>query len=206
MTTLAKRAAAVTVPEYSPLTARQIAALTVLQYPHTEPAKLVEQARKEVEALESAYEETREAYKAESWEILNACDRFTRAYIGVAAGMGAEYPLGHPDADHDRDSSFGPEAIHPDSLRRMVADCQRFQRENAETLQAAYESGEVRAPNGEVEEQAGYDFYHTRNHAGVGFWEDGDWPEAEGEKLTAAAHKYGETSLTTGDDGAIYLL
>lgn len=206
MTTLAERAALITVPEYSPLTAAQIAALTVLQYPHTEPAALVAEARAEVDALAAANAATREAYEAESWTILGACDPFTRAYIAAACDNGAEYPTGHPDADSDRDTSISPEEIHPDGLRAMVADCERFQRENAATLQAAYDSGEVYTVNSTVEEQAGYDFYMTRTRAGVGFWEAGDWPEKEGEALTQAAQTYPEeVYLYTGDDGGIHL-
>ena len=206
MTTLAELAAQTTVPEYSPLTAEQIAALTVLQYPHTEPAALVAEARAVKAAMEAAYAETRAAYEAESWSILTPCDPFTRAYIAAAASDGAEYPTGHPDADSDRDTTICPEEIHPDALREMVADCERFQRENAETLEAAYASGEVYAVNCSVEEQAGYDFYMTRTRSGVGYWEDGDWPKKEGEALTKAAQAYGESvHLYTGDDGAIHL-
>ncbi|UTC29092.1 hypothetical protein BAMBUS_00090 [Brevundimonas phage vB_BpoS-Bambus] len=206
MTTLAKLTAETTVPDYSPLTAQQIAALTVMQYPHTEPAALVAEARAVVDALEEAYAEARAAYEAESWSILTPCDPFTRGYIAAAASNGAEYPTGHPNADHDRDNTICPEEIHPDGLREMVADCERFQRENAATLEAAYASGEVRAVNCSVQEQAGYDFYMTRTRSGVGYWEDGDWPEAEGEALTEAAQKYPEeVYLYTADDGAIQL-
>lgn len=206
MTTLAELAAATTVPEYSPLTAQQIAALTVMQYPHTEPAALVAEARAEVEALHKAQAEVRAAYEADSWAVLTPCDPFTRGYIAAAASNGAEYPVGHPDADSDRDNTICPEEIHPDGLREMVADCARFQRENAATLEAAYASGEVYAVNCSVQEQAGYDFYMTRTRAGVGYWEAGDWPEKEGEALTEAAQTYGEeVYLYTDDTGAIQL-
>ncbi|USN14368.1 hypothetical protein PAPPERLAPAPP_01320 [Brevundimonas phage vB_BpoS-Papperlapapp] len=206
MTTLAKLTAETTVPDYSPLTAQQIAALTVMQFPHTEPAALVAEARAVVDALEEANAKARAAYEADAWAVLTPCDPFTRGYIGAAASNGAEYPTGHPAADSDRDNTICPEEIHPDGLREMVADCERFQRENAATLEAAYASGEVRAVNCSVQEQAGYDFYMTRTRNGVGFWEDGDWPEAEGEALTEAAQKYPEeVYLYTADDGTIQL-
>lgn len=42
-------------------------------------------------------------------------------------------------------------------------------------------------------EQAGHDFWLTRNGHGAGFW-DGDWPE-HGDALTAASKVYGSHDL-----------
>ena len=52
-------------------------------------------------------------------------------------------------------------------------------------------------------QQAGHDFWLTRNRHGAGFW-DGDWPVAQGEMLTKASHGFGEVDLYVGDDGYIY--
>lgn len=54
------------------------------------------------------------------------------------------------------------------------------------------------------EEEAGRDFWHTRNSHGVGFW-DGDWPDPLDEALSEAARMFPETSLYRGDDGLLYL-
>ena len=43
-------------------------------------------------------------------------------------------------------------------------------------------------------QQAGHDFWLTRNREGSGFW-DGNWPEEKAKILTEAAHKFGELSL-----------
>lgn len=53
-------------------------------------------------------------------------------------------------------------------------------------------------------EQAGHDFWLTRNGHGAGFW-DGDWPDDVGERLTAASKAYGARDLYVGDDGEIYI-
>jgi len=51
--------------------------------------------------------------------------------------------------------------------------------------------------------QAMHDLFLTRNGHGAGFW-DGDWPEAEGKILRAAAKSFGESQPYIGDDGLIY--
>ena len=52
-------------------------------------------------------------------------------------------------------------------------------------------------------EQAGHDFWLTRNGHGVGFW-DRDLDEI-GDKLTAISKKFGESDLYVGDDGKLYI-
>lgn len=40
--------------------------------------------------------------------------------------------------------------------------------------------------------QAGHDFLLTRQGHGAGFWEQPDWPESLGERLTKSAKSFGE--------------
>lgn len=54
-----------------------------------------------------------------------------------------------------------------------------------------------------TDEQAGHDFWLTRNGHGAGFW-DGDWPEPYADMLTEGSHSYGEFQLYLGDDGLVY--
>ena len=54
------------------------------------------------------------------------------------------------------------------------------------------------------EEEAGSDFWFTRNRHGVGFW-DGDWEEKIGCTLTEKANEFGECELYVEDDGLIYV-
>ena len=52
-------------------------------------------------------------------------------------------------------------------------------------------------------EQAGHDFWLTRQGHGAGFW-DGDWPEPYAAMLTKGAECYGEFQTYAGDDGLIH--
>ena len=52
-------------------------------------------------------------------------------------------------------------------------------------------------------QQAGHDFWMTRNGHGVGFW-DGDWSDNYSDMLTKGAKAYGRFEIYAGDDGLIY--
>ena len=56
--------------------------------------------------------------------------------------------------------------LHPDSLAAIRADCDAWRAANAKTLAAAYATGYT-------ENQAGIDYYLTRNGHGAGFWDRG---------------------------------
>lgn len=51
-------------------------------------------------------------------------------------------------------------------------------------------------------EQAGHDFWLTRNRHGDGFWDRG--LGERGERLSDAARVYSSVDLYVGDDGLIY--
>lgn len=80
--------------------------------------------------------------------------------------------------------------LSPETLSKIREDCWVFRTVNADDIGTNYE-------------QAGYDFWLTRNGHGAGFW-DGDWPEPAASRLTDAARKFGEFSLYVGDDGKIH--
>lgn len=110
-------------------------------------------------------------------------DSFTLAYI-EAALWSSNDDQGNPLDSTDSD-------IAPETLARMVADCAKFQTENAELLAAAGDDA-----------QNGYDFWLTRCGHGAGFWDRGYGDI--GDKLTEAAHAYGDVDLYVGDDRRIY--
>lgn len=112
-------------------------------------------------------------------------DAFTRGYIGAALQL-ADEELG--------DDAFY-EKLHVDTISDMIEDCRAFQAENAADLGEYYD-------HGLDEEQAGIDFWLTRNGHGAGFWDRGAGDA--GKRLSAASKKYGETDLYLGDDGAVY--
>lgn len=102
----------------------------------------------------------------------------------------------HDNADDNGgeplDANYGPDDISDKSRAKMRRDCADFIRYN-------------RADIGDKYDQAGHDFWLTRNRHGAGFWDRGHgfWPN-DGEGLTESAHGFGETSLVIGDDGKIH--
>lgn len=125
-------------------------------------------------------------------------NEFFQAYITTALWSSndeSDENGGDPlDANHDEND------IAPETLAGMRADCDEFYDANYDDLNC---EGVRFGPDFGQDGRAGHDFWLTRNHHGAGFW-DGDWPEAEGERLTKAAHAFGETDLYLGDDGQIH--
>lgn len=115
---------------------------------------------------------------------MNSLDTFTKQYIATALWSSTD------DNDEPLDKDHDVKHIAPETLAKMVADCAKFQTENADDI-------------GERDERAGHDFWLTRNGHGAGFW-DGDYPEEIGKRLTEASKVYGEFNLYVGDDGLIY--
>ena len=89
------------------------------------------------------------------------------------------------------DQNYDLEDIAPESIGQAERDCQAFLSTYSDII-------------GNNFEQAGHDFWFTRNHKGVGFWEcDRPWGE-NGRRLSNAAHAFRELSPVVGDDGKIY--
>jgi hypothetical protein len=120
-------------------------------------------------------------------------DKFTQAYIECALWTGV---IGtEPDAiepEYDLD----PDLLAPETLAGMIADCADFQESNEYALVSAFDK------YGYTDEQAGHDFWLTRNGHGAGFWDRGI--DALGDELTRAAKVYGASDLYIGDDGMVY--
>lgn len=115
-------------------------------------------------------------------------DKFTTAYIEAALWSSTD----NSDDSGGRplDDNYGIKDIAPETLSSIVEDCKVFQKAHADDI-----GGNV--------EQAGHDFWLTRNRHGAGFW-DGDWNDNVGAKLTEASHAFGSVNLYVGDDGLIY--
>jgi hypothetical protein len=110
-------------------------------------------------------------------QIIAGIDQFTEAYITAALWSSTDSESRPLDENHSILS------LTIDTLKKMVADCKKFQAENAASL--------VDYPT----ESAGHDFWLTRNHHGCGFWENDFGTKADCDKLTDAAHAYGEVNL-----------
>lgn len=119
-----------------------------------------------------------------SWGKMN---HFAQQYVETALWSSTD------DEDAPMDKNYTADDIAPATLRQMLQDAARFERENAQDIEAG--GGDFG--------RAAHDFWLTRNRHGAGFW-DGDWPEPQAARLTKAAHAFGEYSLYVGDDGKIH--
>lgn len=122
-----------------------------------------------------------------------ALDDFTQGYIEAAF-----FTQSGEEDDGGTIGDKGFQDLAPETLAAIVEDCRQFQERNAETLAAAYAQDYT-------EEQAGHDFWLTRNGHGAGFWDRGLGDI--GERLTAACGwrtDFPEVNLYLGDDGKIY--
>lgn len=100
------------------------------------------------------------------------------------------------------DKNYSGEDITDETLRRMAADCERFQRENAATLESIRDELAAMPKDGSTwEEMAGHLFWLDRNGHGTGYW-DRDLGDA-GDTLSEASKRFGEVWLCVGDDGTI---
>jgi hypothetical protein len=111
---------------------------------------------------------------------MKTLDTFTRAYLNAV-----RFTEGGPDNPQFEQADFSDEFIE-----RAKQDCARFQSEND--------------LSGYPLERAGHDFWFTRNHHGVGFWENDFGTKEQCAKLTEACHKFKEFDAYVGDDGKIY--
>lgn len=112
---------------------------------------------------------------------------FTDAYIEAA--LWSTNDESTPSGGEPLDDNYGPSDIDAKTLASMKRDCEQFYNENESIWSGAH------LGRGDDDEQAGHDFWLTRNGHGAGFWEDSDWEEEAGKKLTAAAKKFGEFNL-----------
>lgn len=117
-------------------------------------------------------------------------DAFTQAYIECACWSSSD--------DDGNFFDMSDRIIAAETREKMEADCIQFQHENKELLEKWYETY--------TEEEAGHDFWLTRNHHGAGFWDRNVnlLLEPISKKLTDASHAFGEFDLYVGDDGQIW--
>jgi hypothetical protein len=115
-------------------------------------------------------------------------DTFTQAYIECAFWSSNDELT--ENGGEPLDKNYGIEDLAPETLAKMIEDCKKFQEENWDDISSD--------PN-----QAGHDFWLTRNGHGAGFW-DGPWETELGQKLSNASEAYNRFDLYIGDDGKIY--
>lgn len=121
---------------------------------------------------------------------LSLDDPFFTAYIEAALWSSTDNN-GDPLCDN-----YCPEDIHIAAWESMFQECRRFLE-----LHGIPEYHDSRYTNAE---NAGHDFWLTRNRHGAGFW-DRNLPAKVGRRFTNAAHSFGECSLYVGDDQKIHV-
>lgn len=94
--------------------------------------------------------------------------------------------------------SFGFADLAPSALADIIADCEAFQRDHAALLQLAY------ARDYDAE-QAGRDYWFTRNGHGVGFWDRDALEQGDLGKRLSAACRRDKIDAYLGDNGKVYL-
>lgn len=110
-------------------------------------------------------------------DLIASLDEFTEAYITCALWSSVEsYDNDAEGYDRPLDEKHDVWDVSCKTLRAMIKDCAAFQAANAVSSS-----------------QAGHDFWLSRNGHGTGFWDRG--LGAEGDRLTDAAHAFGEVNL-----------
>lgn len=122
----------------------------------------------------------------QTWQCLDA---FTQGYWEAAFFCEC-----HSDNPELEGAPFAD--VAKESWTRALADCLKFQAVNAPLLAQAY------AEHDYSPEQAGRDYWFTRNGHGCGFW-DRDLGTI-GDALSDAC-RYQSVDLYRGDDGRVYL-
>lgn len=118
--------------------------------------------------------------KSKFWQSL---DSFTKAYIECLL-----WQAGEDDKGNTIDSNYDQFSLTMESLKRIKADCEKFQKLAGDRI--TKEENYLLAIPHSIIEQAAHDFCLTRNHHGCGFWEEYDWKEEIGKKLTDLSHTF----------------
>jgi hypothetical protein len=134
----------------------------------------------------------------EGWVWDANIDNVLSAYVKCALWAESAYATVDDDGKmhHDENADQNFDALNfdindvtPEALASMREDVESFLTINAGDLL------------GLTLTMIGHNFWLTRNHHGTGFW-DRDLGE-RGDRLTQAAHAYGESNLLLSNDGTI---
>jgi hypothetical protein len=115
-------------------------------------------------------------------------EEFTDAYLETALWSSTDES--DESGGQPLDDNYSIDDIEPGVREKLEEEALAFLEANEDDI-------------GDELEQAGHDFWLTRNGHGAGFW-DGDWPEPAATRLTDASKVYGGVDLYVGDDGQIY--
>jgi hypothetical protein len=121
-------------------------------------------------------------------------DDFSKSYIEALFFTNGDTG----DDDENALNDLGVEALTPESISNIAKDCAAFNELADDLLSEAYDAGYSI-------EQAGADFWFTRQGHGVGFWDRGElYENGLGEKLSKIAKGFGTAFVEIGDDSRIH--
>lgn len=121
-------------------------------------------------------------------------DKFTKSYLECALWSSTDNST--EEGGEPLDNNYSIEDFDDVTMSKMIEDCRQFQQSHSSDFASHCKS------NFSPEENAGHNFWLTRNGHGAGFW-DGDYPEDIGEKLTETSKKFGAFDLYVAD-GKVY--
>lgn len=130
----------------------------------------------------------------------NSLPEIARGYIEAAFFCGVDA------SDSEPCDSYSFADLHPDSLGRIIAECEAFQRKHARGIAALAEHATADGA-AYTRERIGHDLWFTRNGHGVGYWSrrfDSRGAERIADRLDRAARAMGVVDLILGDDGLIH--
>jgi len=125
-------------------------------------------------------------------------DDFTLAYVECA--LWSSNDESDETGGEPLDSNYGLDDIAPATLSMMRADCAKFQEACGDHFISDNHKSRFDC---DIDEQAGHDFWLTRNGHGAGFW-DGDWVEPAASILDKSSKTFGCFNLYVGDDGQVW--
>jgi len=115
--------------------------------------------------------------------------KFTTQYIATALWSSTDEST--PEGGEPLDKNYTIDDLSFEALEQAREDCRRFLEMSGDVVYT-YDT-----------DQAGHDFWLTRNGHGAGFW-DGDYLEEDGKLLTEISKIFGECYLYVGDDGKLH--
>lgn len=116
-------------------------------------------------------------------------DPFTLAYIECALWSSTD------DDGDPLDAHYNWTHLADETLRKMIADCAKFQKEQSKDLCVSVSQNAT---------EGGHCFWLSRNGHGSGFFDSEHFANDTRDKLQTAARNFGECDLYIGDDGKIY--
>jgi len=117
---------------------------------------------------------------------------FFNAYIECALWSSIDEKTGEP-----MDKNYSINDFDRDDLKYLHDEAIQFFNENIDLINEAPENYNY--------ENAGHDYWLTKNGHGAGFW-DGDLTKVLGDKLTEKAENTAAIDLYIGDDNKVYYI